>query len=413
LSLAAALAASRREQAPDTPEVFRRYAGLVVKVQVVERSSGTKATVGSGFLAGPDGLVVTNYHVVASLVHEPERYRATLVDGDGGDTITLLAIDVVHDLAVLATGERPSSWFTAGMAAAAIPQGLRLYALGHPADEGLAIVEGTYNGPLPHTLYERLRFTGSLNPGMSGGPAITREGRVVGINVSTRGNQLSYLVPVTRAGALLAKARAGSAIPTDWRAEAGRQIREYQDVYLSDLLHDSTPTTTLGPWRVPTRPAAFFDCWADGDRDEDRPWEAVDHSCSTNDDIFVSRDQSSGVINFEHRLLTSARLGALRFRSLYSRELNRDWHTHNAGSEDVTDYECRSGHVRRGKLRLHATFCVRRYRHFEGLYDVIFRLAPLGRRDAGLVATLTMTGVTMDNARRMAARYAERLVWAE
>lgn len=419
--LAAALVAlavpAPQEPLPETPEVFRRFAGLVVKIQAVERNSGTKAEVGSGFYVGDDGLVVTNYHVVASLVHEPDRYLPELLTADGGDrgdSLRLLAIDVVHDLAVLATGRATPAWFRLGDTVTAVPQGLRLYALGHPADEGLAIVEGTYNGPLPHTLYQRLRFTGSLNPGMSGGPAITRDGRVIGVNVSTRGNEMSYLVPVARVASLLARVRSpGHAPAGDWRAEAGRQIRAYQDIYLADLLHDSTPSTVLGAWRVPTRPAPFFDCWADTDREEDRPWEAVDHSCSTNDDIFVSRDQSSGVIEFEHRHLTSTALGRWRFAALYAREMTRDWHTHNAGPEDVTDFACRTRHIRSGTLRLLATFCVRRYRHFEGLYDAVYRLAPAGRATEGLVATLTMTGVTMDNARRMATRYTGRLAWNE
>ncbi len=413
--LAPAPRAAFQDDASHTPDVYRRFAAQVVKVQVVERRSGTKSEVGSGFYVGADGLVITNYHVVASLVHEPDRHVAQLVDGgDAADSLRVLAVDVVHDLAVLESGVRPRGHFALGEAGRAIPQGLRLYALGHPADEGLAIVEGTYNGPLPHTLYQRLRFTGSLNPGMSGGPAITRDGRVVGINVSTRGNQLSYLVPADRARALLRRVRApGYAPPADLRADAGRQIREYQDGYLANLLADSTPSTSLGAFRVPTRPAPYFDCWADADREEERPWEAVDHSCSTNDDIFVSREQSSGVIEFEHRYLTSEALGAGRFAALYARELNQDWHTSNAGPEDVTDYECRKGHLARGPRRLLAVFCVRRYRHFDGLYDVIYRLAPLGVPGEGLIATMTMTGVTFENARRMAARYTERVTWIE
>src|SRR6201999_2275505 len=84
-------------------------------------------------------------------------------------------------------------------------QGARVYSLGNPHDVGLSIVEGTYNGQLAETLFERIHFTGSLNPGMSGGPAIDRAGRVVGVNVASMGNQLSFLVPIRFARELLEK----------------------------------------------------------------------------------------------------------------------------------------------------------------------------------------------------------------
>ncbi|MEZ5581942.1 MAG: hypothetical protein R3F37_03415 [Candidatus Competibacteraceae bacterium] len=47
----------------------------------------------------------------------------------------------------------------------------------------MTIVEGTYNGQLDKSLYEKIHFTGSINPGMSGGPTINRDGAVVGVNV--------------------------------------------------------------------------------------------------------------------------------------------------------------------------------------------------------------------------------------
>ena len=43
-----------------------------------------------------------------------------------------------------------------------------------------------YNGLVERSYNERIHFTGALNPGMSGGPAVTADGRVVGINVSKR-----------------------------------------------------------------------------------------------------------------------------------------------------------------------------------------------------------------------------------
>ena len=38
-------------------------------------------------------------------------------------------------------------------------------------------------------------FSGSLNPGMSGGPTLNEQGSVIGVNVATSGNEISFLVP--------------------------------------------------------------------------------------------------------------------------------------------------------------------------------------------------------------------------
>lgn len=405
-------ASQRPEPAGDgvTPEVFRRFAGEVVKIEVSETGSAAKAGVGSAFFAAADGRLITNYHVIAQLVHDPDRYRAVLVDS-AGDTamVRVLAIDVVHDLAVVQGARRPARFLA--LDAGRLPQGRRLYSLGHPLDQGIAIVEGTYNGYLPHTLYARIRFSGAINPGMSGGPAITEGGRVVGVNVSTAGNELSYLVPASRAAELLARTGARDFTPpADLLADAARQIRDYQDRYLDSLLADSGETVTLGRWTLPTRPAAFFDCWADAiEEDEHQPYREVQHFCSTNDDIFVSAEQSSGVVEFEHRLMASEALNRFRFHALYTREFQGDWHTSAAGPDDVTGFQCNTGRVKKGALAFAAVFCVRRYTRLAGLYDAVFRLASLGEPRRGLLTTITMSGVTFANAREMARRYVDRI----
>jgi serine protease Do len=418
--LLAASAPQRAARQPDladdgiTPEVFRRFAGRVVKVEVSETGSAAKAGVGSAFFAAADGRLVTNYHVIAQLVQDPERYRAVMVNNAGDTTgVRVLAIDVVHDLAVITGDLQPAQWFALG--ALRVAQGQRLYSLGHPLDEGIAIVEGTYNGNLPHTLYPRIRFTGAINPGMSGGPAITVDGRVVGVNVSTAGNELGYLVPVDRAAALLELTGApGYEPPADLLGEAGAQIRANQERYLAALLRDSGATVTLGRWRLPTQPAEYFDCWADAaPEDEHQPYGATDHFCSTNDDIFVSADQSSGVVEFEHQLITSTALNRFRFYALYTGFFHDNWHDVGAGPDEVTGYRCRTGHVRKGPLTFATVFCVRRYRKLNGLYDAVFRLAALGEPRRGLLTTLTMSGVTFANAREMARRYVERIGWTE
>ena len=65
-----------------------------------------------------------------------------------------------------------------------LPKGERLFAMGNPLDLGFTIVEGTYNGLVDYSYNERIHFSGALNPGMSGGPTVTADGRIAGINVA-------------------------------------------------------------------------------------------------------------------------------------------------------------------------------------------------------------------------------------
>src|SRR5690606_11202087 len=141
------VALSPQEPVIATSTVFSRYSDRILKVQVIETGSSAKATIGTGFFVNADGLMVTNYHVIAERIHEPENTRVEVLSPDGTPTVVeVVAVDVVHDLAVLRTGLRSPGHFS--LAPVTVPQGERLYSLGHPSDLGLSIVEGTYNGNL-------------------------------------------------------------------------------------------------------------------------------------------------------------------------------------------------------------------------------------------------------------------------
>ena len=400
-----------------TSDVFRRYADRVVKIQVIETGSAAKASIGSGFFVSPAGHVVTNYHVIAKLIHAPERYRAELIDVLGSSrAVTVLGVDVVHDLAVLGSGIQARAHFSVDPAA--VVQGNRLYSMGHPEDLGLSIVEGTYNGLLPHARNPRIHFTGSLNPGMSGGPTITHDGRVIGVNVATAGNQLSFLVPVDRAAALLKQVLApGADPPARTLAQVGRQLRDHQDTYLRDMFVGETKTVDLGPFRVVTEPAPYFRCWADATRRQELTYEKVRHRCSTDDQLFIAGDQSSGVVGLEHELISTRTLNPIRFFSLYTSTFASD-NTPSGEEEHVTSWRCATRNVRHagaaerpGEVRMRAVLCLRRYRTLGALYDGVLKVAVLGRRDVGVVSTLTLTGVTFENVDRLTRRYLEGIAW--
>jgi serine protease Do len=401
-----------QERTEGSAAVFQRFADRVVKLQVVESGSGAKSSLGTGFFVAGDGRLISNYHVIAETVADT-RYRLEWLERDGtAHPARVVAIDVVRDLAVVATDRVRERFFALG--APDIARGTRLYSLGHPEDLGLSIVEGTYNGLLEHTLYPKIHFTGPLNPGMSGGPSLTADGQVVGVNVATAGNSLSFLVPVEAAVGLLE--RSGEEDPEAFEDQIAAQVLANQDRYLKTLFQGTDSSLTIGPFALPTQPAAFFRCWADADRDEDALYEFVDHRCSTDDYIYLSGSQSSGIVSMTHRVLVSRGLSPLRFYALYTgqfRQATFDGGFEFESGDNLTDYRCRDDNVRRDGLVMRVSFCVRRYRKYRGLYDARIKAAVLGARDAGVVTQLNLSGVSFENAEQLARQYLDRIRWAK
>ena len=397
--------------AATTQEIFKQYSEHVVKIEVVETGSAAKASIGTGFYAGAAGDIATNYHVISKLIHTPDRYRIEVIDGSGqAAQAMVLGVDVVYDLAVLRTSRRPRSFLA--LESKEVEQGTRLYSLGHPRDLGITIVEGTYNGLLKHTLYPKVHFTGSLNSGMSGGPALTPAGRVVGVNVATEGEQISYLVPAERVVALLKRTANLAAPPAQaFLAEVGKQIYANQARYLEGLFSPATPSVAVGPYSLPTKPAGFFRCWADALRRKEIPYVAVTHDCSTDDYLFVSSEHSSGIVRFYHQMLSTQELNPSQFFTLYSGQVQAGNTAVFGNEEEVTPFRCQTRNVRTQTGKVKAILCARQYVKLPGLYDAAFRVAALGARNAGLVSTLSLSGASFENIQLLTRRYMERIQW--
>jgi S1-C subfamily serine protease len=112
-------------------------------------------------------------------------------DGQAGE-LKLLGLDVVRDLALLGAEQRVGEPIRMSPLP---PRGAPIFAMGNPLDLGLSIAVGTNGGILNQTDDSRILFSGSLNPGMSGGPTFNDQGEAIGINVATARNDISFIVP--------------------------------------------------------------------------------------------------------------------------------------------------------------------------------------------------------------------------
>lgn len=395
----------------DASAVFDAFADSVTKVRVIERTSGAQATIGSGFFADEHGRLVTNYHVISKAVHDPDLFRVELSGDDGGsEPVEIIAVDVVHDLAVLASTTEGRA--SLRVAKSRPGQGTRLYSLGYPHDLGRTIIEGTYNGLLENRLHDKIHFSGSINPGMSGGPTIDEDGKVVGVNVETQGNQVGFLVPVEPIHAILERVHEpGYAPPADFRGTIREQLWEHQNEYVDTLLDGPVETKTFGAFVLPAKMAPFLKCWGDADSDKTALHSQVSYECGTEDYVFVQEGHWAGMVNYRHHLIQSDTLDPFRFYSLYTKHFASEYNRTYDDPTRFTSYQCDTSLVDGQGGPLKVAFCMRALSGFEGLYDVFLKVALLGRNDAGAESALSLSNVSFESAQRVAERFLGAISW--
>ncbi len=177
-------------------EVAERLARSTVLVQV--GSSG-----GSGFVVSEEGWIVTNAHVVAAARNGVVAIRYS----DGTQVrARVLAVDRLHDLAVLQPGDREGSVPALPLASASeVRVGQSVLAYGSPFGlEGTltqGIVSARRDLPTREGRIEGVIQTdAAVNPGNSGGPLANSRGQVIGVNTAilsrTGGsNGIGFAVP--------------------------------------------------------------------------------------------------------------------------------------------------------------------------------------------------------------------------
>jgi S1-C subfamily serine protease len=146
---------------------------------------------GSGVVLAPDGLVVTNHHVVASA----REVTATFAGGRAG-AARVLGSDADTDLAVLRTDVDGLTAVRLGDSAR-LRQGQIAVAIGAPFGFQATVTAGVISA-LGRTLASRsgrpiedvIQTDAALNPGNSGGALASSAGEVIGVNTAViRGAQ--------------------------------------------------------------------------------------------------------------------------------------------------------------------------------------------------------------------------------
>jgi serine protease Do len=391
----------------------------LLQVRSLLKSGRTQSSVGSGFLVGTSNLVLTNYHVVSQFALDPETYTGEWVDTAGQrGNIELLAVDVLHDLAVVRVNRYGTGFFKVPEGDVRLAQGQYLYSLGNPLDLGFAISEGAYNGTISRSFYEQLMFTGPINAGMSGGPSVTADGEVAGVNVSKRldGELVSFLVPIRYAQRLLkqveGKDGARAAAPKDFTAVVTQQLLAHQKAMIDHLLAGPMTKKAMGPYEVPVRESEQMRCWGNSSAQatsrSEKPFAVDTTSCTMESSVFVSGSLQTGAVGIRHQYLRSMGLDAIRFAQLSSSSFrNEDFGSYK--DSRLTGPQCTEQFVTNGSLPMRAVLCVRAYRKFAGLYDFALLTASTDDGMMNLQSRLDARGVSYENGMRTARAFLQAL----
>jgi serine protease Do len=399
--------------------IFATAPARLLQIRTLVADAGRQTSSGSGFLVSPDGLAITNYHVVSQVALEPKTYRLEYEGADGahGD-VTLLGVDLTNDLAVVRLDTHDAQFFIFDEVAMAggMPKGERLYSMGNPLDIGFTISEGTYNGLVEHSFNERIHFGGALNPGMSGGPTVTAEGRVVGINVATRkGSQLiSFLVPARFAAKLVEHARTHEKTP-DLRTGIAHQLTAWGSALYKSFGEDGFRSTALGTYRAPETIAPWFNCWAQTNAaDVPAPRASINSTnCISDSSLFVATDLNTGTIQINNSYVKTIDLNQFQLANLLA-ELSqprlirggpfRKWYTSERCHEDFVRATPAAD---RPPLRV--IWCAQAYREFEGFYDVSLIAVTQDHGTEALVSRLNLRAVGYSDAMALGKRFLEAI----
>jgi len=183
---------------------------------------------GSGFIIGSDGTILTNYHVVenakkiAVRLADKRQFEGKVVGKDPKTDIAIIKIDAKNYLPTVALGDSDRLQVGEWVMAVGNPFGLD-----NTVTSGIVSAKGRHIGAGPYDNF--IQTDASVNPGNSGGPLVNVKGEVVGINMAivseTGGNiGIGFATPVNLVKDLLPQLKAKGKVTRGWLGVAVQEV---------------------------------------------------------------------------------------------------------------------------------------------------------------------------------------------
>jgi S1-C subfamily serine protease len=220
-------------------QVHRDTVDSVAAVRI-ENSTGTA---GGTAWVYDDNYLVTNEHVVRDSEAPFVRFNDI-----GWRRASVVGTDVQSDLAVVEARNKPDSATPLSMVADPVAVGTRVAAVGNPFGLTSSFTTGVVSGrnrniDLPRSdfsIADGVQTDAALNPGNSGGPLVTLDGRVVGVVNAGQGDNVGFAI-----SAAMTKDVVPSLI------DDGEHHHSYLGVFLTDVTPALIDANSLGvTWGV-------------------------------------------------------------------------------------------------------------------------------------------------------------------
>ena len=176
---------------PNTLSVQPGYFRTLEQVRDATVLVAEKSGFGSGIIITPEGLILTNYHIIHDLDIENVKVWFYAADELGYYTVDLVGIDPFADIALLQINNMPQDKLPLVYLELETDEdnyklAQDVWAIGHPLGMQWSVTRGvinSYDRASFITAYVRLvQHTALIQKGNSGGPLVDEDGRVIGVN---------------------------------------------------------------------------------------------------------------------------------------------------------------------------------------------------------------------------------------
>lgn len=190
--------------------------------------SQQQRNLGSGFIIGSDGSIVTNAHVIDNAkkiivkLSDKREFEAKVLGKDPKTDVAVIKIDSNESLPTADLGDSEQLEVGEWVMAVGNPFGLD-----SSVTSGIVSAKGRHIGAGPYDNF--IQTDTPINPGNSGGPLVNLRGQVVGINMAivsqTGGNTgIGFATPINLIKELLPQLEAKGKVTRGWMGVAIQEV---------------------------------------------------------------------------------------------------------------------------------------------------------------------------------------------